>query len=40
MKEPLINRLQKVPVNSGFRQEGYFVWCESSDHLDQLAPPV
>jgi hypothetical protein len=29
MKEPLVNRLQKASVNSGFRQEGYFVWCGS-----------
>lgn len=29
MVRPLIERLLKVPVASGFRQEGYFVWCGS-----------
>jgi len=29
MARPLIERLGKVPAQSGFRQEGYFVWCGS-----------
>jgi len=29
MTKPIIDRLLPVPNDSGFRQEGYFVWCGS-----------
>ena len=27
LRRPIIDRLQPIPRESGFRQEGYFIWC-------------
>jgi len=27
--KPILDRLQPIPLDSGFRQDGYFVWCGS-----------
>ncbi|MHC4251317.1 MAG: glycoside hydrolase family protein [Planctomycetota bacterium] len=34
MARPIIQRLLPIPQNSGFRQDGYFVWCGSLTRVD------
>jgi hypothetical protein len=34
MRTPIIDRLQPIPRDAGFRQDGYFVWCASVIRVD------